>query len=76
MDPVTIIILICTLAADLSIGGAAWLLARRQGETVDQLRLQGEQLTKVVTALQHIAENHADQISDHENRIYNLENAE
>lgn len=66
MDTTTIIILVATLVADLSIGGAAWLLAKRQGTLVDQL-------AEAVTALKTIAQSHTARIADHDERIGALE---
>jgi hypothetical protein len=51
MDPITVVILIATLVADLTIGAAAWTLARRQGKTQDTL-------AEAVGVLKQIAENH------------------
>jgi hypothetical protein len=69
MDPITIIILVATLIADLSIGGAAWLLAKRQGTIVDQL-------TKAVTSLETIAHAHTNILLDHGKRLESLEKGE
>ena len=58
MDPVTAVILIATLVADLTIGAAAWTLARRQGKTQDIQSRTLDTIAVAVDVLKQIVENH------------------